>query len=407
MSASFLARAIAPFLIPALALAQSPAPTPDPEDLAGRIVSDSARVAEGDIVLIRGHQRDAAFLEALAIRARAAGAFPLLSYTSDHLTRGLVDDVPDKFDSQLNALDMRLIPLLSAIINVEAADNPTLLNHVPPARLAARAKADGAAADLYRRAGVRQVSIGGGLYPTAAAANQYAMAQDELARAFWTAMAADTDGLEATGAMVKMVLASGGEAQITNPNGTDLKLKIKDRPAVVGNGVISDEELKAGGAPLQVQLPAGEVLLAPASGDGKVVVDTLVYRGREISGLTVVFKAGRVVNMYARSGIDALKPLYDAAGPGKDVLSTLSLGINPEIRLPAGVKPNAACPMGMVTIGIGNNTRAGGDDTCPFALLLYLPGSTLTVDGAALVDAGKLVMPAEDEEVGVVGPPAP
>ena len=122
-------------------------------------------------------------------------------------------------------------------------------------------------------------------------------------------------------------------------------------------------------------------------------MDTLAYRGREVSGLTVTFKAGKVTNMYAKSGIDALRPLYDAAPPGKEQLAYLDFGLNPQVQLPAGVKPLAPMPIGMVSIGIGNNIRAGGESTVPFEVLLPLPGSTVTIDQATLVDGGTLILP--------------
>ena len=75
-----------------VSLAQGPAP--DFDAIAARVVEGAARVAEGEIVLIRGHIRDQELLEDMAIRVRALGAFPILSYASDHLARGLVDQDP-------------------------------------------------------------------------------------------------------------------------------------------------------------------------------------------------------------------------------------------------------------------------------------------------------------------------
>src|SRR5262249_8046395 len=137
-----------------------------------------------------------------------------------------------------------------------------------------------------------------------------------------------------------------------------------------------------------VCLPAGEAMLIPApnSAEGKLVVDTFTHRGRDITGLTLTFKAGKITALNARSGADYLRPLYDAAGPGKDLLSSIDTGLTPEVRLPDGVKPAAPMPLGMVSIAIGNNTRAGGENSSPFALLLSLPGSTLTVGETTLVD---------------------
>jgi leucyl aminopeptidase (aminopeptidase T) len=166
---------------------------------------------------------------------------------------------------------------------------------------------------------------------------------------------------------------------------------------MVDDGTVSDGEPGEGRRPrpTQVRLPAGEVMAAPAGGvaQGRVVVDSMTYRGREVTGLTAVFKNGRVVNLYARSGGEAVRSLYDASGPGKELLAYVDVGVNPEVRDPAGTKLNAPMPKGMVTIWLGNNTRVGGDNATPFELPLYLPGSTLVVEGKPLVQSGRLVLP--------------
>ena len=47
-------------------------------------------------------------------------------------------------------------------------------------------------------------------------------------------------------------------------------------------------------------------------------------------------------------------------------------------------------PAGMITIGIGNNSWAGGDNNSVYALYSHLEGSTVTLDGSAFVTDGQL-----------------
>jgi hypothetical protein len=47
---------------------------------------------------------------------------------------------------------------------------------------------------------------------------------------------------------------------------------------------------------------------------------------------------------------------------------------------------------GTVTVLVGNNTWAGGNNQVSFDIPAYSPGSTLTVDGKPLVQNGKLVV---------------
>jgi hypothetical protein len=48
-------------------------------------------------------------------------------------------------------------------------------------------------------------------------------------------------------------------------------------------------------------------------------------------------------------------------------------------------------PSGMLTIGIGNNIWAGGENKNPYGYSFFMPGSTVKVDGKILVENGVLV----------------
>ncbi len=95
--------------------------------------------------------------------------------------------------------------------------------------------------------------------------------------------------------------------------------------------------------------------------------------------------------MTAKSGIERLKELYDAFAEGKEDFSSIDIGINPNVSIIPGSKLACWMPAGMITIGIGNNLYAGGDNKSIFGYNFHIPGSTLTVDGKVLVDGGALV----------------
>jgi leucyl aminopeptidase (aminopeptidase T) len=202
----------------------------------------------------------------------------------------------------------------------------------------------------------------------------------------------DYSKLQKTGEVLKEVLADGKQVHITNPNGTDLKVRIEGRPIFVSDGIISDRDVQSGGAACQVWLPAGEVYTAPVPGtaEGKVVIDRHLFRGREILGLTLTFKVGKLTSMTAKSGLEPLQALYDASGPGKELFGFIDIGINPNVRLLPDSRLVAFMPAGMVTVGVGGNTWAGGENEAPFALNGFLPGSTFKVDGQVLVEGGAL-----------------
>ena len=198
--------------------------------------------------------------------------------------------------------------------------------------------------------------------------------------------------LQEAGAKLKKTIAEGKEIRLTNANGTDLKASVEKRPVLVSNGVIGDEKRKEGGAACWTYLPAGEVYVsaAPGTAEGRVVVDRLLYKGKEIDGLVLTVKGGKVVSLEAKANADELRADFRAAAEGKDRCGVIDVGVNPNVRPPAGSKVLTYVQAGMVSLSIGNDTWAGGDDNTPFGLGCFLPGSTLAVDGKVIVDKGEI-----------------
>jgi len=362
------------------------------EALAQKLVNQCANIREGEFVMITGGIRDLELLENIVIHVGKLGAYPILTIGSDRMNRRWVTEVPEKYDSRVPESDLKLFGFITTVINVDYSEAIGLFADIPVERFAARAKAYEPVNDLISKRNVKGVNLGNGLYPTEASAKQFGLTLKELSDLFWKGVNVDYKKLEATGKSVQSILESGKEVQLTNPNGTDLKMRIEKRPVLVSDGVLTADDLKKGFAASQVYLPAGEAYLSPVPGtaEGKVVIDRQFYQDKEILGLTMIFKAGKLSSMTAKSGIEALKKMYDAADEGKDEFAFIDLGINPNVAIRPGSKLVAWMPAGMVTVGIGNNVWAGGENKNPYSLASFLPGSTLKVDGKILVENGVL-----------------
>jgi aminopeptidase len=369
------------------------APT-DLEKLADRVVTQSAGVKEGEVVLITGQLADGELLENLAVNVRKAGAFPVVLYDTDRLDKRMFFDVPAKYDTQPDKAVLGLMGMADAVINL--ADNTTedLFEGADPVRTAARAKAGEAINQAMLKRGVRTIELGNNLYPTSWRAERYGMSEDDLSKLFWNGVNVDYSDVQKRGDTVKAVLAAGDEVHVTNPNGTDLKLRIKGRPVLVSDGILSDAERKAGGVAASVYLPAGEVYTTPVAGsaEGKIVQTRGYFRGKPIDNLTLTVSGGKVTTMTGTgAGWADYKAMYDAvADARKDVFGFIDLGINPNVKLPAKSSIGTWVPAGAVTLGAGNNSWAGGDNTVPWTGTLFLPGSTVTLDGKTIVEAGAL-----------------
>lgn len=364
----------------------------DYEALAQKLVNQCARIHEGEFVLITGGVRELELLEDIVVNVRKLGAFPLISIGSDRMTRRMYTEVPVKYDNQIPEFGLKLAGFVTAIISVDYSETINLLSDIPPERFTAIGKSLEPLNEQLTKRNVKGVSLGNGLYPTEAQAKLFNLSQKELSDIFWNGVNVDYAKLEATGKTVKKILSGGKEVQIINANGTDIKIRIENRQVFVSDGSLSDEDLLRGYAGSQVYLPAGEVYLAsvPGTAEGKVVVDRLFYQDKEIVGLTLTFQKGKLTSMTAKSGIEPFKAMYDAAESGKEEFAYIDLGINSDVKLKPGSKCVAWMPAGMVSVGIGNNIWAGGENKNPFAYNFFLPGSTVKVDGKVLVENGML-----------------
>ncbi len=369
------------------------APT-DLEQLAERLVTQSAGVKEGEVVFISGRSQDAELLENIAVNVRKLGAWPIVGYSSDRLAKRMFFDVPEKYDTQADGAGMEMAKLIDVNISLGNGTSENLFEGADPKRMAARGKANEPVAQAFMDNNVRSVDIGNDLYPTSWRAARYGMEEGALASTFWNGVNLDYSELQARGEQVKAALASGNEMHITNPNGTDLKVRVQGRPVLVSDGIVSEEDIKQGGPAASVYLPAGEVFTTPVPGtaEGKVVHTRSFYRGKQVDNLTLTFVGGKATGMSGSGpGFADLKAEYDAIDDArKDLFAFVDLGINPNVTLPANSTVGTWVPAGAVTVGTGTNTWAGGDNSVPYGLTVFLPGSTVMLDGKAIVENGVL-----------------
>jgi aminopeptidase len=364
----------------------------DCEALAQKLVNQCAAIHEGEYVLVSGGMRDMELLEDIAINVRKVGAYPLLTVESDRMNRRMYTDVPAKYDSVRGKFDEKIYGIITAGVFVEYNDDPELMKDISPDRIGAVAKAYGPLSQLLMKRGFRQVELGNGMYPTAATAKLYGMSLQRLSDVFWSGVNVDYPKLQEKGAKVRAALEVGREVHVTNPNGTDLTFRIEGRPVFVSDGSISAEDQKRGTAGCLAWLPAGEVYVTPVVGtaEGTVVVDRQLFQGKEIKKLVLTFESGKLKSMTAKSGLEPLKKYYDAQADGKEWFALVDIGINPNVKSIKGSNFESYVIDGMISVNLGGNDWAGGENSAPWGLTSFLPGSSLSLDGKTLVENGTL-----------------
>ncbi len=362
----------------------------DLQELARRIVTQSANVKEGEIVRISGGVRDLELLENIDIEVQKVGAHALLTIDSERMAKKYYAEVPEKYDSKEPKLGMALAKTVNVNINIDSTETEDLLVGVPPARFAAGAKAGQPVATESIKNKIRSVNVGNDLYPTEWRAKRFEMPLENFAKTFWESVNLDYANLQTTGETTKKALV-GKEIEITHPNGTSLKMNVENRPVYISDGIISEDDVQKGN--LSVFLPAGEVAVTPVanSGDGKFVIEKQFFEGKEVNNLALTFAGGKLTSMTGEGpGFAALKANYDAFPEGKELLGFVDIGINSNMKLAPSTKLGNWVSAGMVSVGTGNNTWANGTNTGAGGVAGHLAGATVKIDGKTLVENGVL-----------------
>jgi aminopeptidase len=220
------------------------------------------------------------------------------------------------------------------------------------------------------------------------------MTPHQMATLFRGGLDADYAGLERTADALRDILAHGKEIHLRASNGSDFYAQIAGQEIHTSDGVISSKDQQGGRGQAAAFLPAGEVYVVavPGSAHGMLAMDHTWYQHKEITGLKATVDGGKVTGFTATRGLESLQTSYQHAGKGKEEVGVIDIGINPAIRPPVGSRVRPWSQAGMVTISIGNNQWAGGDNTGDFGFVFQMTGATMTVDGRTVVDNGKLVI---------------
>ncbi|MEO8580493.1 MAG: aminopeptidase [Gemmatimonadales bacterium] len=357
-----------------------------------RNLVQAAMVKPGDKVLVTGSVRDAGLLEDIAIEVAKVGGDPLIALGSDRLLRRSYDEVPARFDNVTSPVGKVLIDNFDVQINLDVGENEGVLAGVPMERRTARTKANQPITDAFLKRNIRSVNLGNGLYPTATLSRRLGVTQPNLASAFWRAAAVSPATLSTKGNALRQTFANGKVVTLKSPNGTNISFRVDANRALISDGALTDEKVKKGSAAASTWLPAGELMLPAENGsaNGKIVIDRVLFDGRVIRGLTLVFDKGALTSMTAANNMSGLKAAYDAAGGAKNQFGYVDIGLNPETRLPLGSGRTIWTAPGSVVIGFGDNRGFGGTNTSDFSFGAQLATATVTVDGASVIANGRL-----------------
>ena len=154
-------------------------------------------------------------------------------------------------------------------------------------------------------------------------------------------------------------LAGKNEVRITANDGTDLTFRIKGRPVLVDDGMISREDIARGDVGLNI--PAGEVFMAPleTSAEGGISFEKVAIPGfGKLEGLKLEFKRGRIASYSADRGVENFTKFLAANTGEKDRIGEFGIGTNPGAAYTGGSIIIDEKIFGTAHIAIGNNRGA-------------------------------------------------
>lgn len=301
-------------------------PTKKDFQLARVFLNHSVKVKPKEKVLITCSD-SAAFplVKATYIETLKLGAYPVLDIAGIDLELGRshLGGFAYQFyrwanDWQLNYLPKEIIKAkidwADAYIRITTLDNIAELAQIPPEKITRRQK-------LMRPYFDRLIDSDRWIltyYPTPAMAQQAGVAYDWLVDFYYRACLVDYQKMKRKLKQLEKILDQGEKVRVLGEK-TDLTFSIKGRLAQACFG--------------ERNIPDGEVYLCPVETtvEGKIYFDLPTVRlGREVRGIYLEFKKGKVVKAEAEVGQEVLEKML-ATDAGARRVGEFALGANENI----------------------------------------------------------------------------
>jgi aminopeptidase len=298
------------------------------DKLADVLVNYSVRIQRDDLVRLSGSPTARPLLVALYRAVLQAGGHPHVEMLPDEcaeLKLRLGSEEQLRFE---DPLAMYMVERIDASISVGATENTKALSGTDPKRQAmvgqARKKQ---MARFLERAALGELHWVYTQLPCQAAAQEAQMSLEDYEDFVFRAGRLDEENPAAAWRdfsrqqqLVVDYLNEVEELRLTTPQGTDLRLSVAGRAWLNCDG--------------HENFPDGEVFTGPVEDATEGVVCysfPAVYGGREVNGIRLEFRQGRVVEASATQGEEFLVAMLDQ-DPGARVLGEIALGTNYSVQ---------------------------------------------------------------------------
>ena len=184
--------------------------------------------------------------------------------------------------------------------------------------------------------------------------------------------------------------------KITTPLGTDIKFRIGNRPVTKQDGDASyRQEIYKNLIDREIELPPGAIRVAPIEEtvQGTIAFPNSVWQGEKVEGLVMKFINGKIENLSANNGEEAVLEELKSAGEAGQYFREFALGFNPLLAIPEKDPwiPYYGYGAGVIRLSLGDNTELGGKVKGGYVRWNFFTDATVIVGEDLWVKNGKLV----------------
>ena len=355
---------------------------PDPDKFAALLCDWCLEAREGDQVLVAMTVPSVALAMAVHGALLDRGAWPLMRLSAAALAESFYRHAKDAQLDAFAPLELTEAQEADAFLTITAPTNTRALASVDPGQIARAGRA---------RSPIQEARLAsrwcGTLWPTAAAAQQAGMSEDDYAAFVTRALFLDRpDPVEAwhelTAVQQRLIerLAPAREIRIEAPD-TDLRLRVDGRTWINSDG--------------KHNMPSGEVFTGPLEDSANGTVRFTVPSspsGVEVADIRLTFSAGRVVEASAQRGDEYLQAALQTDA-GARFLGELGIGTNVGIDRPTGSILLDEKMAGTVHLALGRSyPETGGTNRSALhwdMICDLRDGGRLSVDGEPLPLTGR------------------
>jgi leucyl aminopeptidase (aminopeptidase T) len=189
--------------------------------------------------------------------------------------------------------------------------------------------------------------------------------------------------------------------EITDARGTRLRFHLPAAHFHLGNGDASKGFIRSYARPgsardREVELPAGAVRTVDvADTEGVLITPPEVFAGRQVGSVRLEFAGNRITRVTSEYHDAFVQGVWRAETGDRDRFGEFNVGVNSKLAMVPGLPaiPYYGYGAGVIRVSVGDNSESGGPYRSSYHQWFFLTDATVTANGRALIEQGRLVLP--------------